>query len=170
MEKKKIYFNRLIGFLVIVISIFLFAKARRHYVKVDNRNYYKVYAYFNRIDGLKNDSDVRISGIKVGNVTKISLTPNNRVKVEMRVKKSYELPEDSSILIQTSGMIGPKFVDIRIGMGDEMIADGGTFYGQTQDSLMFLDILGAGAEMFVKKNAEHTTGETAYTDINMDKN
>jgi phospholipid/cholesterol/gamma-HCH transport system substrate-binding protein len=159
MSKEK-YFSSFIG-LICLLAIFALIK-NCSFNNTKGSDYYRVSATFNRIDGLRSDADVRISGIKVGNIKETKLLEKGKVLVIMDINKKYEIPEDSSVLIQTSGMMGAKFLDIRLGSSDEILEDGGIFYGQAQDALVFSDILNAGVEMLKKSQSE---GKDKYSEI-----
>ena len=61
---------------------------------------YEVTAQFDRVDGLTIGSDVRMSGIKVGTITGLSLnTQNYYADVTMAIGNEIELPDDSSAKI-----------------------------------------------------------------------
>ena len=61
-------FEALIGALVIIFTlIFLFFGFQS--MRLNNEGNYSVSAVFNRIDGIKLGSDIRMSGIKIGTVS-----------------------------------------------------------------------------------------------------
>jgi len=73
------------------------------------QGYVNYLATFNKIDGVNVGSDVMMSGIKVGEVSKIFLE-NNYPVVKMFVDESLKITIDSSVSIQTDGLFGSKFL------------------------------------------------------------
>jgi phospholipid/cholesterol/gamma-HCH transport system substrate-binding protein len=90
---------------------------------------FELYASFDEIGGLARRSPVRISGVKVGQVTRLDLDP------------SLELPVDSKAEIRTSGVLGDQFVALEPGAEDELLAPGEEF-SFTQDAISIERLIG----------------------------
>jgi phospholipid/cholesterol/gamma-HCH transport system substrate-binding protein len=101
---------------------------------------YKVYAMFNRVDGLAIGDDVQVGGIPVGEVESMMLGPSYRARVGLRIDGGVRLPEDTSISVQTDGLFGRKFVVVEPGGDEATLADGGVIT-YTQDSLIVGELL-----------------------------
>ena len=87
---------------------------------------YEVLAKLPKVDGLGIGTDVRISGIKIGSVTDLTLDPNNfLVTVHMNLRSDIKLPTDSSMIITASGVLGSQYLSITPGGDDTVIAPGG---------------------------------------------
>lgn len=87
---------------------------------------YEVTARFDRINGLKTGSDVRISGVKVGTITATKLDPKSfTAEVHMVIDGAYELPVDTVAEITSSGLLGDEFMNLVPGNDDKNIAKGG---------------------------------------------
>ena len=87
---------------------------------------YEILAKLPKVDGLGIGTDVRISGIKVGQVTDLTLDPANfLVTVHMNIRSDIKLPTDSSMLITASGVLGSQYLSIQPGGDDKNIAPGG---------------------------------------------
>jgi phospholipid/cholesterol/gamma-HCH transport system substrate-binding protein len=101
---------------------------------------YRIYATFNRIDGLVIGDNVQLSGIPVGEVAEMTLGPNYRARVGLDIDRRVTLPVDSSAAIHTDGLFGRKFVVLEPGGADEALTDKGviTF---TQDALIVSELL-----------------------------
>ena len=150
----------LIGIVVLAgAAIFLsFAYSKGGLKTVDG---YKVVGKFDRVDGLAEGSDVRMSGIKIGTVVSQRLDAKTYLAVlTMNVKNDIKLPRDSSIKILTDGLLGDKYLSITPGAEDEMISPGGELF-HTQGSVDFLSLMGrmifsqtAGKDMPTQKNNE----------------
>ncbi|MBK18106.1 MAG: outer membrane lipid asymmetry maintenance protein MlaD [Rhodospirillaceae bacterium] len=103
---------------------------------------YSVVGKFDRIDGLAEGSDVRMSGIKIGTVVSQELDTRTYLAVlTMNVKNDVKLPRDSSIRIASNGLLGDKYLSITPGAEDEMIKPGGEI-SHTQGSVDLLSLVG----------------------------
>ncbi|HEX6103086.1 MAG TPA: outer membrane lipid asymmetry maintenance protein MlaD [Alphaproteobacteria bacterium] len=103
---------------------------------------YELVARFNRVDGLANGSDVRMSGIKIGSVTSQRLDPETyRAIVRLAIDSSIKLPEDTTARIQSDGLLGNTYMVLEPGGAEEMIPPGGTI-AYTQDAVNLVDLLG----------------------------
>ena len=150
----------LIGIVVLAgAAIFLsFAYSKGGLKTVDG---YKVVGKFDRVDGLAEGSDVRMSGIKIGTVVSQRLDAKTYLAVlTMNVKNDIKLPRDSSIKIVADGLLGDKYLSITPGAEDEMISPGGELF-HTQGSVDFLSLMGrmifsqtAGKDIPTQKNNE----------------
>jgi phospholipid/cholesterol/gamma-HCH transport system substrate-binding protein len=88
---------------------------------------YRVKAYFNYADGVKQDSIVKLSGIEVGRVEKVSFVynPDTKVEVVLNIKEGARIHEDSIAFISTSGMIGDAYIGLTPGSADRPFAKNG---------------------------------------------
>jgi phospholipid/cholesterol/gamma-HCH transport system substrate-binding protein len=103
---------------------------------------YDVVAKFNRVDGVNVGSDVRMSGIKVGTVEKMSLDPKSyNAVVTLALDSSVKLPDDSSVRITSEGLLGNQYLSIEPGASMDMIKPGGEIEN-TQGSIDLIGLLG----------------------------
>ena len=93
-------------------------------VEGDGRGGLELSAEFSEIGGLKQRAPVVISGVKVGRVKRIELTPDLRAVVQLDVDAKYQLPSDSSAAIRTEGLLGQQFVAIEPGAEDTLLKSG----------------------------------------------
>ncbi len=99
-------------------------------------------AEFDRVDGLEVGGDVRISGIKVGQVLSQQLDPASfRAEVTFSVRDGIEVPADSSAAIVSSGLLGGKYLSVVPGGDERLLADGGEIT-LTQSSVNLEDLIG----------------------------
>jgi len=101
---------------------------------------YQVTANFEHIDGIRDGSDVRISGIKVGSVLGTALDPKTFLAtVRMSVEPSVKLPDDTVAEIVSSSLLGDKYMSLVPGGSDKDIVPGGRIkYTQSSVSLEHL--------------------------------
>lgn len=86
---------------------------------------YQLIAKFDRIDGITVGSDVRISGIKVGSVTRQFLDRDTfEATLQVAIETNIELPDDSSAKISSEGILGGSFVALDPGGSPDMLEAG----------------------------------------------
>jgi phospholipid/cholesterol/gamma-HCH transport system substrate-binding protein len=103
---------------------------------------YTIIAQFDRADGLEVGSDVRISGIKVGQILSTSLNPQTfRAEVRFSVRDGIELPSDSSAAVVSASLLGGKYLAVTPGGDEKVLADGGTIQF-TQSAVNIEDLIG----------------------------
>ena len=114
----------IVGSVVLLIAI-LFILFSFKIINVNNNKSqsYDVYAEFDNIEGINIGSDVKISGIKIGAVSDIKINKNYKAYLTLNLSKDYSIPNDSIFKISTSGLIGNKFINVKIGSSDEYISN-----------------------------------------------
>ena len=104
-----------------IFLVFAYTSAATHSVAG-----YEVSAKFDRIEGIRDGGDVRISGIKVGTIASTTLDKKTfQAIVRMTIDKSIALPTDTVATITSSGLLGDKFLQLVPGADDAVIAPGG---------------------------------------------
>ncbi len=83
-----------------------------------------LYATFDQVAGLKPRAPVEIAGVKVGQVTRISLNEDYRARVDLEVDAALELPFDTSASVVTAGILGDKYVALELGAESEYLQPG----------------------------------------------
>lgn len=101
---------------------------------------YRIAADFNRIDGLETGAAVQLSGVPIGRVETVSLSPSFRVRTVLRIDDGVDLPADTAASIQTDGLFGAKFMVLDPG-GDERNLVDGDAIAFTQDAVVVSDLL-----------------------------
>jgi phospholipid/cholesterol/gamma-HCH transport system substrate-binding protein len=81
-------------------------------------------ASFDEIGGLAVRAPVAISGVKVGQVSRIELDPTLRARVTLDLDPSLKLPVDSRAAIRTSGLLGDQFIALEPGGEEELLKSG----------------------------------------------
>jgi phospholipid/cholesterol/gamma-HCH transport system substrate-binding protein len=106
------------------------------------RGGYTVTAAFDRIDGLPQGAEVRVSGVRVGQVESQALNFDTyQAVLTLRLDRRVRLPDDSSAEIQSESLLGGKFVALVPGGSERFIADGGRVR-LTQSSLNLEQLIG----------------------------
>jgi phospholipid/cholesterol/gamma-HCH transport system substrate-binding protein len=114
----------ILGALVLVAAVaflvFAYNKAGQH-----SFDGYPLTARFSSIGGLETGGDVRIGGVKVGQVTSIGIDPQTYLaNVALIIQPDIKLPVDSVASISTEGLLGGNYVGILPGSSDTMLASG----------------------------------------------
>jgi phospholipid/cholesterol/gamma-HCH transport system substrate-binding protein len=132
----------IMGAVVLLIAGFflVFAYTNSGYRGLEhNVNYYAV---FNRVDGLVIGGDVRISGVKVGSISEMSIDPKTFLaKVVFSIKPELKIPVDSSAEIISDGIMGGKYLALVPGGDDEILTAGGQVE-HTQSSVSLEAMIG----------------------------
>lgn len=80
---------------------------------------YQVQAQFQDIGGLKPKSAVKSSGVVVGRVKSIDFDDKTyQATVTLDMNERYHFPNDSSLKIMTSGLLGDQYIGIEAGYSD----------------------------------------------------
>ncbi|MGI9317595.1 MAG: outer membrane lipid asymmetry maintenance protein MlaD [bacterium] len=87
---------------------------------------YRVNARFENVGGLSEKAPVRIGGVRIGRVAKISIDKEDfSAVVGMDIEKRYDnLPLDTGASILTSGLLGAQFIGLEPGAEDSYLENG----------------------------------------------
>ncbi|HUZ73757.1 MAG TPA: outer membrane lipid asymmetry maintenance protein MlaD [Stellaceae bacterium] len=103
---------------------------------------YELTARFNRVEGLRDGSDVRISGIKVGSVVSQELDPKTFVAVvRLSLEPDIQLPVDTVATITSAGLFSDNYVSLEPGNEDATIKPGGQI-DHTQSPMDLQSLIG----------------------------
>jgi len=98
---------------------------------------YHLRASFNRIDGLNLGGDIKLSGVKVGTITKIDIDPQSyQAIVTFSVRSDLLIPDDSSAEVTSESLLGGKYLALVPGGSEAYLTDGQSIEN-TQSSLSF---------------------------------
>ena len=119
---------------------------------------FELIASFDEIGGLATRAPVAISGVKVGQVSRIELDPQLRARVTLDLDSSLVLPVDTAASIRTSGLLGDQFIALEPG-GEEEVLKSGEEIGFTESALSIERLIGkfvnnAGLDDGEKKDGE----------------
>ena len=101
-----------------------------------------VTAEFDNIGDLKVGSQVRMSGVRVGEVTGIRYDSKvYKAEVGMRIDHQFnQIPDDSFAAIQTQGLLGGKYIGLSPG-GDDVYLKNGSVIEQTQSAIVLESLI-----------------------------
>ena len=112
---------------------------------------YTLTASFRSVEGLGIGSDVKLSGVKIGTLTQVSLNPETYQAVTiLAIDNKILIPDDADIKVSTDGLLGAAFLEITAGGSPFMLEPGGEII-YTQGTISLLNLLlkfanGAGGE------------------------
>lgn len=84
----------------------------------------RLYASFDETGALTVRAPVVIAGVRVGEVSKISLETDFRARVELNLDPELKLPTDSSAAIVTAGVLGDRYIELQPGGEEKMLKSG----------------------------------------------
>ena len=129
-----------LGALVLVIAIGFVAYAYTT-SDVGDPGGYRLTATFSNTAGIQAGSDVRISGIKVGEVVNQRLdTRSFQAVLTLSVASHVELPSDSSARIVSESLLGGRYIDLQPG-ADTVMLDPGDEISFTQSAINLEDLI-----------------------------
>lgn len=97
-----------------VLALLLMALKVSGAVEFAPRQAYQVTADFTDIGGLRVRAPVTVSGVRIGEVTRIDLQPGElSAKVTMRLRQDKPIPyDDTSARILTQGLLGSNYISL----------------------------------------------------------
>ncbi|OQA69635.1 MAG: hypothetical protein B6D44_02625 [Ignavibacteriales bacterium UTCHB2] len=131
-DNLKVGFTVFVGIVILLIftvligtNDFVFSKTYNLYIKLDNTA------------GLVNGAPVTLGGFKIGEIEAIEfVTVNSKaeIRIKLKVKSEYkdQIRMDSKARITSIGILGDKFVDIKIGSPDEKVIPDNSFIEEEQ--------------------------------------
>ncbi len=124
-------------------ALFMLAMQASNLASLSNDGSYVITARFDNIGGLKVRSAVKVSGVKVGEVTEIDYdTEMFEAVVTMQVDDQYQqFPRDTIASIFTSGLLGEQYVSLEPG-GDEKLLENQSEIRHTQSAMVLEQLIG----------------------------
>lgn len=140
-------FETILGAVVLAVAalFIVFANKSADLQKVEG---YTVTANFPMVDGLKEGTDVKINGVKVGSVTNMDLLTEAGasqflVRVALSINPAIKLPTDTMALVATESLLGGKYLSLEPGIDEENIRTDGTGrITRTQAPMRLDDLIG----------------------------
>ncbi|MDO4430358.1 MAG: outer membrane lipid asymmetry maintenance protein MlaD [Lonepinella koalarum] len=124
---------------------------------------YTVTATFDNIGGLKVRAPLKVGGVVIGRVTAISLDEKSYLpQVSIAINETYnEIPDNSSLSIKTSGLLGEQYIALNIGFDDgetAMLKEGSKIV-DTKSAMVLEDLIGQ--FLYGDKDKKEPTAEPA---------
>ncbi|MEE6031489.1 outer membrane lipid asymmetry maintenance protein MlaD [Avibacterium avium] len=135
-------------FLLLAIGAFVFLGLKVANVQgFSQAKSYQVSATFDNIGGLKVRAPLKVGGVVIGRVSDIELDPQTYLPVvKIAINQEYnEIPDNSSLSIKTSGLLGEQYIALSIGFDDgettKMLKDGSKIV-DTKSAMVLEDLVG----------------------------
>jgi len=126
---KKLNFEFIIGLLILCLTLISFVYFSLKIEYFDNSKKIILNSQFFDIGGLTVGADVKTKGVKIGEVTEISL---DNVSYMALVKSTFnndlEIPMDSSFKIANNGFIGSPYIEVTIGNNEQYYQNNDTTF------------------------------------------
>jgi virulence factor Mce-like protein len=108
--------RRLIAMAVVAVAATVVAVLGTGASGDDSGGTYQVRAIFDNAFSLIEGEDVRVSGVNVGKITKLDVTPDNRAAVVMDITRAgfQDFRDDATCTIRPQGLIGERFVECTV--------------------------------------------------------
>ena len=110
-----------------IAGLFFLALQVSNLSSFSNKTSYTISANFANSGGLKVRSPVSVAGVKIGQVSAISLDPKSyQSVVTMSIDAAYsQLPDDTTASVFTAGLLGEQYVSLEPGGSDTFLKDNG---------------------------------------------
>jgi len=146
-----------VGLFVLVgaIAVLFLALKSANLLTLNFSSDYAVTAKFDNIGGLKPGAAVKSAGVVVGRVKKIEFDGESfQAKVTLALQSQHTFPQDSSLKILTSGLLGEQYLDVSPG-ADEKNLVAGDKIGSTQSAVILENLI----SQFLYSQAEKPAAE-----------
>ena len=118
----KINTEFVLGLLILIISIISIFYYSSKINLLNKTETFQINSSFFNIGNMNIGNDVKINGVKVGEVLNIKLDQETYMAIiTSSVKKSIEIPDDSVFKISNNGFIGPSYIEIQLGNSEEFL-------------------------------------------------
>ena len=112
---------------------------------------YSLFARFNTVSGLRVGSPVKMLGIGVGRVGRLTMDQKNqKAVVEIIIQKDIKVFDDAIVSIKTEGLIGDMFLSLGPGGSGKLLEPRGIIT-ETQPAVDLVELVGKYAFGEVKK-------------------
>jgi len=121
------FFDLVLGAAILCVAVGFLVYMRLQ-TGIGGLSSYPLNAEMRRVDSLKAGADVRISGVKVGTITGLTLKHGGyRVDVSMNIRQGIPIPSDSTLAVN-SGIMSSSYLNIRPGHSGKMLMPGATLH------------------------------------------
>lgn len=136
------WIESIVGAAVIAVAAWFLVYSYQTSARGTGSDGYELRARFTGVDGVTVGSDVRISGIKVGQVRSMRLDPESYLaEVHMAIAASTEVPADSTVAVKSESLMGGRYLAISPG-ADDLMLENGDVIQYTQPAMVLEDLIG----------------------------
>jgi phospholipid/cholesterol/gamma-HCH transport system substrate-binding protein len=95
----------------------------------------KYYAIYHSVDGLSVSKPVLVNGFPIGRVSKMTLRPDGKTIVELKVEDKYKVPSNTLAKLVSTDLLGGKAIVFDYGNSNTYAEDNDTLHANIQGSL-----------------------------------
>ena len=127
---------------IVLLTAVAFVSLAYEAANIRGTDGYELEAEFGATGGLSVGDDVRISGIKVGRISRQALDPvTYAARIVMSLDERIRIPADSSARITAASLLGGNYLELIPGADEDMMQPGEVIY-DTRDPVSLTDLLG----------------------------
>lgn len=135
----------IVGLFIIcsVLALFFLAFKVSGVSGMGAKSHFVVSANFDNIGDLKASAAVTLAGVKVGEVSSISLDPNTmQAIVKLNIMDRFKsIPDDSEASILTQGLLGSNYIGLMPGFSETPLKNGSAIH-TTHSAIILENIIG----------------------------
>lgn len=147
----------LVGLVVVIVAIGFVAFAWSRTQAGTAADGYVLKARFTNVAGVSPGTDVRMSGIKVGQVAAQALDPSTfQAVLDLSIDRNLKLPVDSAAAITSEGILGGTYIALTPG-GDSTALKPGEEIVETSGATDLMGLIGS----FVNRSGSETPAAPA---------
>ena len=118
---KKINIEFVLGLIILIVSVICIFYYSSKLNLFNNVEKFKINSSFFDIGNLNIGNEVKINGVKVGEISSISLDQENYMAIiTSSIEESIKIPNDSIFKISNNGFIGSPYLEIELGISEEL--------------------------------------------------
>ncbi|MCK4265053.1 MCE family protein [Candidatus Babeliales bacterium] len=102
-------------FIIVAIGVFFYLSISIGSFRFDKDRYDFYKAYFDDTGGLEVKDQVKIAGVDVGWVERISLDPSGKAIISFRIRKENKLAKNAYAIIRQETFLGNKYLEVATG-------------------------------------------------------
>ena len=119
---KKINLEFSLGLLILIISIICFFYYSSKLSLFNKIETLQINSSFFDVGNTSIGNDVKINGVKVGEVSNIKLDQENYMAIiTSSIEKSFKIPDDSIFKISNNGFVGSSYIEIQLGNSEDIL-------------------------------------------------
>ena len=127
---------------IVLLTAVAFVSLAYEAANIRGTDGYELEAEFGATGGLSVGDDVRISGIKVGRISRQELDPvTYAARIVMSLDERIRIPADSSARITAASLLGGNYLELIPGADEDMMQPGEIIY-DTRHPVSLTDLLG----------------------------
>lgn len=131
----------------------------------------KLYAIYERVDGLAVSKPVLINGFQIGRVSTMRLLSNGRTLVEFKIAPDYNIPNNTVARLESTDLLGSKAVVFSLGNSKQFANDKDTLNANVEKSLAeTVQPVQKKAEQIITKMDSLLTSMNSIVDAKFQKN